>query len=597
LSAATTSYQYVTGDCPADGFYTVRNSSTNCFGSTWQNLLADHTGDQGYFMLVNASFQPSAFFLDTVRGLCGGTTYEFAAWVMNMLLPSSCSSNGIQPNLTFTIERTDGTVLQTYNTNNIIARNVPTWEQFGFFFATPPNVSDIVLRIYNNSQGGCGNDLALDDITFRPCGPGLTPAITGANGSEINYCEGVPRTFTFTCNVSAGFNNPLFQWQESINGGAWTDIPGATNTSLTRNFAANAAPGKYSYRMSAAEAGNMASAKCRVVSQPLVININANPVTNVISNAPVCEGTTLTMTASGGVQYDWVGPGPFTSSGGNAIMQNAQVSSSGKYYVTVTNAAGCAKLDSVTIEINPGPVAATSFSEASICQGDNITIQGSGGITYEWKPSIGLSSTSIDAPVATPADTTSYQLIVTNGFGCTDTAEVTINVIERPVANAGPDIAIVKNTSVEIPGSATGQNISFSWSPNVFINDILALQPIVTPTHDTTYVLTVMSNEGCGMDEDSVSIFVYQDIYVPTAFTPNGDGLNDTWGVPALSAFEEYTIAIYNRNGELLFRSRNANIQWNGSFHGVPQPPGAYVYMIEIRDIGRLLKGHFMIIR
>src|SRR5688572_5438044 len=98
LSAATTSYQFVSGDCPGDGFYTVRTNSSNCFGNSWHNLAADHTGNQGYFMLVNASFQPSAFFLDTVRGLCGGTTYEFAAWVMNMLLPSSCASAGIQPN-------------------------------------------------------------------------------------------------------------------------------------------------------------------------------------------------------------------------------------------------------------------------------------------------------------------------------------------------------------------------------------------------------------------------------------------------------------------------------------------------------------------
>jgi gliding motility-associated-like protein len=341
----------------------------------------------------------------------------------------------------------------------------------------------------------------------------------------------------------------------------------------------------------------MASAKCRVVSLPLVININANPVTTVTSNSPICEGATLSMTAGGGVQYDWTGPGPFTSSGGNATMQNAQVSAAGEYYVTVTDAAGCARLDSITIQINQGPVAATNFAEASICQGDNITIEGTGGLTYEWRPAFGLSSVSIENPVASPADTTTYELIVTNEFACTDSAEVTINVIERPYADAGPDIAIVKNTSVQIPGIASGQNISYNWSPDLFINDILALQPIVTPAHDTTYVLTVISNEGCGMDEDSMSIFVYQDIFVPTAFTPNGDGLNDTWGVPALSAFAEFTIAIYNRNGELIFRSRNANIPWNGMFRGMAQPTGAYVYLIDIKDTGLRLKGHFMIIR
>jgi len=89
LTAATTTYQYVANDCPNDGFYTVRNNTSSCFGNTWHSFTSDHTGDpNGYFMLVNASVQPGAFYLDTVRGLCGNTTYEFAAWIMNLILPS-----------------------------------------------------------------------------------------------------------------------------------------------------------------------------------------------------------------------------------------------------------------------------------------------------------------------------------------------------------------------------------------------------------------------------------------------------------------------------------------------------------------------------
>jgi len=72
----------------------------------------------------------------------------------------------------FQIEGTDGTVLNSYSTGNIPNLSAPSWQQFGFFFATPVGVSDIVLKIINNSPGGCGNDLALDDITFR-----LRPAI------------------------------------------------------------------------------------------------------------------------------------------------------------------------------------------------------------------------------------------------------------------------------------------------------------------------------------------------------------------------------------------------------------------------------------
>ncbi|RYF92956.1 MAG: gliding motility-associated C-terminal domain-containing protein, partial [Chitinophagaceae bacterium] len=168
LKAATTTYQYLASDCPGDGFYTVRNNTISCFGNTWHSLNSDHTGDpNGYFMLVNASFQPSAFYIDTVKGLCGNTTYEFAAWIANVLKPTSCSPNPIHPDLTFTLERTDGTVLQTYKTGAITTTPFASWKQYGFFFTMPANASEVVVRIFNNAQGGCGNDLALDDITFR----------------------------------------------------------------------------------------------------------------------------------------------------------------------------------------------------------------------------------------------------------------------------------------------------------------------------------------------------------------------------------------------------------------------------------------------
>ncbi|MEI9809145.1 MAG: hypothetical protein WDO16_15490 [Bacteroidota bacterium] len=111
-----------------------------------------------------------------------------------MLKSSACGNTGIQPDLTFTIEKTDGTILQTYNTTSIPAQASPVWQQYGFFFSTPVGVSDIVLRIFNKSVGGCGNDLALDDITFRPCGPQLSISIVGSTATEVAICEGSTRS-------------------------------------------------------------------------------------------------------------------------------------------------------------------------------------------------------------------------------------------------------------------------------------------------------------------------------------------------------------------------------------------------------------------
>src|SRR5579871_2684758 len=217
LPGTITNYQYVNSNCPNDGQYTLANSTANCFGNTWITLTQDHTGDpNGYFMLTNASINRDDFYIDTIRGLCAGTTYEFAAWIVNILKPDACNGTGIEPNLTFNIETPDGTVLSYYNTGFIKATGFASWQQYGFYFTTPPNQPTIVLRIRNDAPGGCGNDLALDDITFRPCGPLVLASSSGSTSDTVNLCDyDNTTTLTFNASVSAGYNNPLYQWQIS----------------------------------------------------------------------------------------------------------------------------------------------------------------------------------------------------------------------------------------------------------------------------------------------------------------------------------------------------------------------------------------------
>ncbi len=597
LKAATTSYQYVATDCPNDGFYTVRNSTSNCFGSSWHNLSADHTGDpNGYFMLINASFQPSAFYVDTVKGLCSNTTFEFAAWVMNVLRTTSCGS-GIQPNLTFTIEKTDGTVLQTYNTNNIPGQFNPTWQQYGFFFTTPPGVFDVVLKIFNNSQGGCGNDLALDDITFRPCGPQLTSFITGYPSTTVSFCVGSANSFTFNTIVSSGFNNPSFQWQQSMDGIIWTDISGATATVFPKNFPSTAPAGNYMFRLSAAETGNLNSANCRVVSAVLTIQVVANPVTNAASNTPICEGATLSLTATGGTQYQWTGVNSFFATGDSVVVTNAQLINSGKYYVLVTNAAGCTHLDSVIVAVNTKPAATTTFSTTSICSGKKIQLSATGGTNYKWLPATGLSSAIVPDPFASPTDTLQYMVIVSNQFNCADSAFVNVNVIESPKANAGSDKTIIEGSPVQLSGIVSGQDVTYSWSPAVNINDIQSLKPVVTPPVDADYFLTATSNAGCGFSIDAVHVFVFKDVFIPTAFTPDGDGKNDTWNIPALNAFTDIDLSVFNRYGQLMYRTKNSYQPWDGKYKGILQPTGVYVYVIDLKLGTGIKKGTVTIIR
>ena len=151
-----TNYTYASHDCPDDGYYTIGNSTNNCFGRTWRSLFTDHTpGDvNGYMMIVNASVNPGDFFVKTVDGLCPNTTYEFASWIFNVLQPFACGGNGIKPNITFNIETTTGTVLKSYQTGDIPMSG--SWVQYGFFFSTTTAENSVVLRMTNNAPGGCG---------------------------------------------------------------------------------------------------------------------------------------------------------------------------------------------------------------------------------------------------------------------------------------------------------------------------------------------------------------------------------------------------------------------------------------------------------
>jgi hypothetical protein len=226
----TNGYTYTNSSCPNDGSYTITTGTSNCFGNSWHTVNSDHTGN-GAFMLVNASYDPGDFLVTKVSDLCPNTTYEFAAWLMNVLIRS-----GIKPNITFSIEATDGTILQQFSTGDILETGQPQWKQYGFYFKTPVSNPEIILRMTNNAPGGIGNDIALDDITFRPCGSvTITSAIQG-NSNIVDICEDNKSSYTFNSTISTGYADPVFQWQLSTDlAKTWMDIPNATTLTYQRS--------------------------------------------------------------------------------------------------------------------------------------------------------------------------------------------------------------------------------------------------------------------------------------------------------------------------------------------------------------------------
>lgn len=348
-------YIYTSSICPNDGYYTITTNTTGCFGNAWHTITADHSGN-GAFMLVNASFQPSDFFLTTVTGLCPNTTYEFSAWVMNVLI----SPSGIQPNLTFTIETTSGTILNSFSTGDIPVSAQPTWLPFGFFFSTNSSLNSVVLRIKNNAPGGGGNDLALDDISFRPCGPQLVSSIQG-HPDKINVCFDNQSLYTLNSVASPGFNNPVYQWQVSLDSGlVWNDIPGANSLTFLRQTSIKA---NYWYRLSVAESGNAGVSSCRVNSNHLEINVEGRPQISAGPDRVILAGGNTILNAIAtdpGLVTTW-SPPDFLSD--IALLNPVAAPPQDIYYtLSAISKAGCTNADQVLVRVVKDIYVPTAFT-------------------------------------------------------------------------------------------------------------------------------------------------------------------------------------------------------------------------------------------
>jgi gliding motility-associated-like protein len=293
-----TSYTYSTNPCPGDGFYTIVSQSSGC-GMSWHSVTEDHTplDANGNMMLVNASYQPGDFYKQKVTGLCGGTTYEFSAWILNILMTSACGSTGIDPNITFTIENSNGTIIQSYNTGDIVEAVNPAWKPYGFYFTTPLGSEEVVIRMTNNSPGGCGNDLILDDITFRACGPTV---LAEGNTTYVNnkLCEGENGSVSLNGNISSGYINPSFQWQLNSNdGNGWKDIPGSNQLAYSFSIPVVTA-NDYQFRLAVAEGLNINSLNCRVISEIVLVETSKKPTADAGEDIVLIEGESVSLNGS-----------------------------------------------------------------------------------------------------------------------------------------------------------------------------------------------------------------------------------------------------------------------------------------------------------
>lgn len=334
----------------------------------------------------------------------------------------------------------------------------------------------------------------------------------------------------------------------------------------------------------------------------ITVGLNSNLTFTALADKTICEGTSTQLQfSSNATQYSW---SPATGLSNTSISNPVANPATTTQYIVTATLGLCSINDTVIINVNPAPIP-DAGPDGFICYGQSYQLQGSGGVLFSWSPSNYLSNDAIPNPVSTPISTTTYSLSVTDAHGCRSliTDQVTVDVTPPIHVQTYPrDTLIYTGEQVQFHAFSGGN--MYSWSPATGLNNPNISDPVATggaPGDVVMYKVTASTMAGC-KGEGYVTVRVYKgpDMYMPTAFTPNGDGLNDIFKPTNVGIKQINYFRIYNRWGQLLFSTNRMNEGWDGTFGGVRQPAGVYVWMIQgVTDNNRIIskKGTVAIVR
>jgi len=322
------------------------------------------------------------------------------------------------------------------------------------------------------------------------------------------------------------------------------------------------------------------------------VTLNAGPDTTICLTDSVRFNIN-----SDGLRFRWTP----TAGMNNPNLKNPTVRPTGTTTYSVTGNIGkCATTDNIIVRTVPYPTVNTR-GDTTICYDDTVRIFASGGSRYVWTPANTLSAADIPNPLAYPLLTTVYRVAVFENLGCPKPSfdSVRVNVIPPIPAFAGNDTAIVLGQPLQL--GATGGSV-YNWSPPIGLSNPNIANPIAILSNDITYFVRVSIPIGCfAYDTMSVKVFFTDpDIFVPTAFTPNGDGKNDKLkpipvGVESLDYFR-----VYNRYGQQVFSTEVIGEGWDGKINGKEQGTTTYAWYVQGTDyLGKRIfkKGTSTLIR
>lgn len=565
-------YSYTSFPPPSDGSYTITNNTGAWTGlfPTWLEIQDNSPDPNGYMMVVNASFETGLFYRQTIDGLCENTLYVFSADIINIV--GRDVADHILPNVSFLL---DGE--EVFSTGSI--RQTEQWNTYGFTFTTGPGVTSLELSLRNNAPGGIGNDLALDNISFRPCGPEALILPT----TIANICEdGEPITLSATIQGDQ-YDTPAVQWQRSRDEGqSWEDITGENDLDYVHTELSS---GFYYYRYLLANSPeNLANSKCRVISNTKVVHVVPKFYT---VRDTICQGLSYTS-----------GTSTYTATG--------------TYIDSLISSIGCDSI--VTLELVVVPdrgIQVTALPEDPVCAGEATGSIRINDITNGTAPyRLLLDEREDDGSglyAGLPAG--DYRVQVTDRYGCR--YEDRLTLVDPPpfTLDLGPDLSIELGERVDIQPNASLPINRSEWSPEggiVCEQNCFGLQGF--PIQSDTYTLTAYTAENCvAVDSIFIEVNTADGVFAPNVFSPNNDGVNDYFTVygqvPLVQRITRLTIL--NRWGSVIYQATDldpnqANQGWDGTKNGEPLDPDVFVWVADILfldQVERRYSGDVLLVR
>ena len=562
LPAGTTTYNYINGG-PQDGDYTI-SSNTNWFG--WHNTQ-DHTpGDtNGRSLIVNASFTPGEFYRRSVTGLCGSTSYEFSSWLINLLPQSGCSNAGNPVNVSFEIwDSSDTNILASGDTGNIFGTNTPIWNQYALVFQTLPSQTSVILKMINNGIGGCGNDLAIDDIVFKTCGD-FVSIIDSTSNSSVSLCiSDTPYTVDLEAIPDFSvFNSHAYQWQQSTDGINWTDIIGETSETyqtfgiISTTF----------FRVKVAEsAANLANDSCNTISE--VFEIIVFPDTD----APISDGNVLfncninqaflTVSVPTGITVNW-----YDAPTNGVLLESNNptyftTNETGTFYAEAVNSAtGCKSQIRTAVSVSrvdPDPPTSNGDVEFNCTTNEAIlSVTVPNGISVDWYDvAIGGTLLLVDSEtyVTTSQTGTFYAQSEDRSTGCISIARtpvlVSIELPNPPISNGDAEFNCSTNEAILSVTVPTG--VSANWYDD-FGTLLEAGSTTYTATAIGAYFVEAISLDTDCVSSGTIEINVFS--IIPDPPISNGDALFNcitNEAILTVSVPTGVSVNWYDNNGDLL---------------------------------------------